>query len=1152
MDENSPVLMNEIELRDQIVAGIRRSLFGPDSLTTMIWPGSAKPATVVDENFDPKEARPIGPWVHGDGQEILDQLPHRVYGTGVLYSTKIIFTRDDPDPDPDLDAVMELAEDEESESTIGQADAQDEVDDEANQLEQRNGSIPQSLAFSIRVPDKLETIEILLTFGTYSEIRGTNQGKNFWWRRVPQEELLSLSIVGKPREKTIDLGTHLIKVGTHVRSPQAGSRIVTIWVQNDTPHERISNLSATSIFQVQLAVTVPSILAYTDPLDVEVSSLDLLYRHQPLKAIGHGCDVQVTEHEGFTRIESDSMPIVKVPSLSPDVSDSNGVPYSVGMKDLAEFNSDAKAAIERIILDYENWIMDEEQKIAILDSAFQKIAFEHIRECRVFLLNIKSGWSLLNEDPDIQQCLRDASAAMNQQRVAYGADTREIEYDPKTKKCSVQGQSPHSLENAQARWRPFQIVFILANLVRASAKSEIEDTSVDVIWMPTGGGKTEAYLGLSAFVILWERRLQSIGVRKPSPSGSTKVFMRYTYRLLTIQQLTRAASLICALEIIREKNPDRYGSGEVRIGCWLGGKTTPNSRKQAISRYRASRRLPNKKKAEFVLTKCPWCGAKMAEVYDGQPLGYRIVKVVKEDRVMIHCPDENCHFRSRTTRNDKGRVFDRGIPLFDTDEDLYDFPPDFVVGTVDKVAMMAWKPLSGRLFGIKGGVRKWSPPALLIQDELHLINGSLGSIDASFETMIEELCVHDGGRKPLIIASTATTKNYVDQISKLYARGSRIIPPPGLDIKDSFFARQDDSAAGKLYVGIAPTGFVRAVQSQTGVLALAAHFVPVFERAGAIIDPYWTNVAFFSSRRTLGMVMSSVEESFKRKIRFWRQVSGLSSGVLKDGEPAATRFLRREKQITATASEDVNIVLDQLALKYPDTNAIDLCYATSMVEVGLDVPRLGLMTVMGQPKGASQYIQVTGRVGRTKESPALILVAFNTDNVRDRSHFESFRASHERLYASVESASVTPFTRQALDRSLRSATTALLRILNPPNTKPSGCLGKWDQVEAAFVARARYASTKSVANVQAVFATMKSEISAPSVKDFDWEGNGPFIYGYESEIPIQRLEPYWRALRSMRSVDADALAAIMGNAGSNASGQPVIKKPVDDDGENEI
>lgn len=1139
--------ISELELRDQMVASIRRALFGPQSLATTVWPGSDKPAQVIDDNFDPKEARPIGPWIAENGQEILDQLPHRVYGTGVLYSTMVVSLKDIPD------AVMELEDDENSEPAQAADGAQDEADEEANQLEQRNGSIPQSLAFSVRVAEEYSAVDIELEFATYSEIK-VNKQPNTWWSRVPHEATTKLSITSERSEEIFHVGIHVIKVGVNVRPQGAGSRIVTVWLQNDTPHERTSNLSSTSIFQVQLAAKLPQILPYTNPEVMEMSSLELLYRDKPLMAIGHGCDVKVTESESFTRVESDPLPVAKVPSLSPDISDIEGVSYSVGMMDLADFNSDATNAIDRLFTDYEQWISDEELKILNLAEVFQRLATKHTAACRKFLADMKAGWKLLGEDLDIQQCLRDASRAMNQQRIAYGAETREIDYDQKTNQWSVSGQSPHTKSYVQARWRPFQIAFILANIVRASAKGVIDDTAVDVIWMPTGGGKTEAYLGLSAFVILWERRLQMLGVREGSLSGTAKVFMRYTYRLLTVQQLTRAASLICALEILRDRSPERYGAGEVRIGCWLGGKVTPNTRKQAVTRYRAARRLANTKKAEFVLTKCPWCGAKMSEVFNGQPSGYKMVRAGREDRIMIHCPDQTCHFRSRTITNANGKVLDRGIPLFDTDEDIYDNPPDFIVGTVDKVAQMAWKPSSGRIFGIKDGKRKWSPPVLLIQDELHLISGSLGSLDANFETMIEELCTYDGGRAPLIIASTATTKNYDDQILKLYKRDARIVPPPGLSIKDSFFARQDDSAAGKLYVGIAPTGFVRAVQSQTGVLALVAHFAPIFEKAGANIDPYWTNIAFFSSRRALGMVMSSVEESFRRKIRFWRQVSGLSSGAMKDGEgPGATRFLRRVKQITQTASEDVGLVLDQLGVKYPNPNAIDLCYATSMVEVGLDVPRLGLMTVMGQPKGSSQYIQVTGRVGRTKESPGLILVAFNTNNVRDRSHYESFRASHERLYASVESASVTPFTTQALDRSLRSTVTALLRILNPPSAKPQDCLASWDQIQKLYVQRASIASADSVANVQSVFDVMKAEINATSVRGLDWEsGEEPFICGYGDEVPVTRVKPFWRVLRSMRSVDSDAFAAIIGNAGAEGGRPPKNTDDNDDGGEVEI
>lgn len=538
--------MNEIELRDQMVAGIRRSLFGPDSIAATNWPGSSKPVSVVDDYFDPKESRPIGPWINTDGQEILDQLPHRVYGIGVLYSTKVVSVKDIPD------AVMELEDDVESAPEAALPEAPDEIDEEAIQLEQRNGSIPQSLAFSIRLADSIESIDVTLTFGTYIEFSVKKQ-RNTWWKRIPHVISLKLSVKDERSEETVNVETHQLKVGTHVRPAQNRSRIVTVWVQNDTPHERTSNLSATSIFQVQLAAKVGKLLPYTDPSDTSVSSLDLLYRNHPLRAIGHGCDVRVFEDGDITCIESDAMPVVKVPSLSPDVRDKEKVSYSVGMEDLAEFNSDAKIAIERIIADYEAWILEQEQEIQSLDLMFQKTAGHHIEECRDFLSNIKSGWVLLGQDLDVRKCLCDASAAMNQQRVAYGAETREVIYDPKTKKYSVAGENPHTSERAQARWRPFQIAFVLANLVRVSTKQNLDDTTVDVIWMPTGGGKTEAYLGLSAFVILWERRLQLMGIRKSSPSGTTKVFMRYTYRLLTIQQLTRAASLICALEIIREK-----------------------------------------------------------------------------------------------------------------------------------------------------------------------------------------------------------------------------------------------------------------------------------------------------------------------------------------------------------------------------------------------------------------------------------------------------------------------------------------------------------------------------------------------------------------------------------------------------------------------
>ena len=334
--------MSELELREQMVAAIKRSFFGPESLATTIWPGNATSATVVNERFDPKEDRPIGPWIANDGQEILDQLPHRIYGTGVLYSSKVVASRDVPN------SVMEIEGDEESTEVQAQVELQDEADEDANQLEQRSQTIPSSLAFSVRIPEDLSTVEIELKFATYRETT-VNKQKDTWWTREEHNRLISLSTKQSRDEEKLDIESHVVKVGVHVRPPQNGSRILTVWVQNDTPHAKTDNLSATSLFQVRLGALFQEVMPYVDPEISEITSLDLLYRGQPCLAIGHGCDVQVSKLATGVYVVTESLPVVKVPALSPDVTDSEGTSYAVGMIDLADFNESAKVAVERII-----------------------------------------------------------------------------------------------------------------------------------------------------------------------------------------------------------------------------------------------------------------------------------------------------------------------------------------------------------------------------------------------------------------------------------------------------------------------------------------------------------------------------------------------------------------------------------------------------------------------------------------------------------------------------------------------------------------------------------------------------------------------------------------------------------------------------------
>jgi len=255
------------------------------------------------------------------------------------------------------------------------------------------------------------------------------------------------------------------------------------------------------------------------------------------------------------------------------------------------------------------------------------------------------------------------------------------------------------------------------------------------------------------------------------------------------------------------------------------------------------------------------------------------------------------------------------------------------------------------------------------------------------------------------------------------------VPPPALSIEDSFFARVDDTKPAKMYVAVCAPGYGSNVQAQLRTLAALLHAGGTLDTLDAHPDPWWSNLVFFSSRRSLGLQLAASEIGLRKAAYRLSQLSGLRIGKQSDetGNRHATRDIHTIKELTATSRDNVTQVLAQLELHKDNKKAIDLCFATSMIEVGVDVPRLGLMTVMGQPKSYSQYIQVTGRVGRTDNSPGLVVVVLSPHAVRDRSHYETFTTTHQRLYASVEPVSITPFTPQALERGLAGALTSTLR-----------------------------------------------------------------------------------------------------------------------------
>lgn len=516
--------------------------------------------------------------------------------------------------------------------------------------------------------------------------------------------------------------------------------------------------------------------------------------------------------------------------------------------------------------------------------------------------------------------------------------------------------------------------------------------------------------------------------------------MRYTLRLLTTQQFQRAASLICACELIRRENEVRLGMTRISIGLWVGQSVTPNRNAEAVLALSAL--LRNGKSNPFVVLTCPWCGVEMGAVQLGNSYrgkGYRKVG----NQVVFRCEDPNCEFHDS-----------HGLPMVVVDEAIYEERPTLLVGTVDKFAMLPWYPEARRLFGLTDhDWQRVSPPDLIIQDEIHLISGALGSMVGMYEGTINALCCRDfhGNRLPAkIVASTATICRASQQVHSLYARDLFLFPPQGLRAGDSFFAEEDRERDGRLYVGVFASALSSHVAAQVRVMAAllqAVKCVPV--PSANALNPYWTLMAYFNSLRELGHAATLIRADIREYLNVVWDRLNIRKPAKESGAPDLRRFINRDLELTSRIqSSEITDVLQQLFNPYPvmdDRRPVDVCLATNMIQVGLDVPRLGLMTVVGQPKTTSEYIQATSRVGRDTKGPGLVVTVFNPGKPRDRSHFEHFRSYHQSIYRWVEPTSVTPFAVPVRERALHAQLVTLARYWgdktrrenpNPPPDDP--------------------------------------------------------------------------------------------------------------------
>jgi hypothetical protein len=778
-----------------------------------------------------------------------------------------------------------------------------------------------------------------------------------------------------------------------------------------------------------------------EELTAEEQNLELLYSDQPIWGTGHGCAVAWDGDQPSApppRLRAEVLPAVETPSMTPDITDETGTPLRVFLHDLIQLpeNKDQGgwATLKKLRDLYKAWIEKRQKEVEQkVPEKYREAAGENIQACKDILARITEGIRLLEDGEPVRRAFELANHAMLLQSLATKKlERRPLVWQGQHVKPEGDHSNPERLfeelrskdEDSLPSWRAFQIAFLLMSLEGVADGMSKDRTTVDLIWFPTGGGKTEAYLAVAAFAMFHER------LSGPADNRSADILMRYTLRMLTTQQFQRAAALVCAMEWLRsQKENGELGERRFSLGLWIGGAGSPNTIQEARDELREYTRR-SEMANPLVLSECPWCRAEIGKCRGNRPKGitenqWRELRVRGiEDRghsVILRCPDPKCFFY----RNDEG--LDNLLPVEVIDEQIYTDPPSFVVGTADKFAILAYRPEARVLFGYGDQDAPQRPPVLILQDELHLISGPLGTMYGMYEGIIERLCTRGADEhtiKPKIICSTATIRGASEQVQAVFDRdGTTLFPRPAVAVGNSFFgvhARNESNQLlpGRLYLGINATNLpsFQTVQVRNFARVLqAACAAPLDNR-----DPWWTLLLFYNSLRELGGASTLFSGDIRSRLRFLADRDGLQGRSLRVFQEISSRLQQGE----------LGRVLDRLSQQYsPEPPpAIDVAVASNIIEVGVDIDRLSLMGVLGQPKTTAQYIQVTGRIGRRwLERPGLVLMLYNSSKARDLSHFEQFHSYHRRLYERVEPTSATPFTSSAVRRALGGLIVSFLR-----------------------------------------------------------------------------------------------------------------------------
>lgn len=1025
--------------------------------------------------------------------EILPELPTQYYIMGKLY------------PQNDEDDVIDLVRNPFLENAVETYDASISLSNQKN---------PSSLGITCTLKPGVVSIRLSGSYAFYTAIRyedAVKRGmdlskwdslekrpKDLWIRNeYGFDEIVELSDEKVEKPISLDNGIQL-QIYTHTVF-ESGERVITIaMVNTHQAGNDAADRAQKCAFQPKLIISGKEAYPifstsnrqeqFTE--DEELLELDLLYSDANCFGQGHGCSVEWDiENMDPLWVSSAWLPSFNLHQMmAADIEDKK----VLSMRFLSEgMPKEILLSLRQFAASYDEWIDKTKKAVKMLDSSQQDTAEGNIQKCKAAFSRITHSIDLLEKSlsgsADAMKAFQMANEAMLLQRKQTLLKAGK-EYDP-----------------GKVTWYPFQLAFLLHELSSFIDPTGEERKTVDLLWFPTGGGKTEAYLGITAFVIFLRR------LRNSSDDGVT-VIMRYTLRLLTLQQFERASMLIFACELLRKKY--HLGGTEISIGLWVGGKLTPNHLEEArasINKQQRGAVVSPEESNPCQIQVCPWCG---------KPLTAKNYSVrIAERRMLIHCGNDECAFHGT----------DNGLPLHIIDDAIYEHLPTFIVATVDKFAQIPLSDKPAALFGISSKKR---PPELIIQDELHLISGPLGTMTGLYEAAITKLCENNGtGAK--VIASTATIRNAKNQIMALYGKEYTQFPPQGISSKDSYFAVEStpsDRPARQYFgvMGVGATATTTLIRVNAALL-FASRYLAGLGFEDRVIDNFWTITGYFNSLRELGGASTQILDDVQSRFSY---LAKTKFGHLTPSVDLSENYDHLVELTSRMDNSDITkIIQDRLKRSYRNgqhKDVYDYVLASNMISVGVDVGRLGVMVVAGQPKTNAEYIQATSRVGR--DNPGLVVTVYNATRSRDRSHYEQFLKYHSALYRYVEATSLTPFADRARDRGLHALYVSLCRYLVP------GLLSN----DAAVLYNS---SNPGVENIRSLILDYVEKVDPgeldavmselQDIEDaWDIAATGSLVYrSFKNEKKLLKGDTEndrFRTMNSMRSVDAQAGIYLLG------------------------